>query len=319
MSLRPTSLLAVVSILCLALAPRPARALFFAASRAIRAADAFMAQGIEAEEEGNRMDAVKAYESAINAYAEIRKKHPTASPDLVVEHQTECLNRLKAILVGAEAADADAATEIQDILATLPPEISTDDLPRNQVSTPPRRSTAEPSAKEMAPVEPPPVPTSTDAPPADLADRVAFYLRENRAAEAVLELDVIVGAEGDSAPFLHRLLLAKALVASGNNARAIVLLEPLAEEYPTDPAVLTLAAGANLAHGNAFAAVRHLDDLIRIHPAYADAYVDLAYARFAIDPDANRKEAIAYYRNALALGAERDPHLEDELRLRIAP
>ena len=155
-------------------------------------------------------------------------------------------------------------------------------------------------------------PTSIDA-------RVPWLIARGRAADAVLLMDAVVGDNTAEAPLLPRLLLARALLAAGNTIRAIDLLDAMMRQFPDDPAVLTLAAGANLAHGNAYTALKALDDLVREHPRYADAYIDFAYTRFAMDPVANRDEAVIYYRNALALGAARDPRLEKELDITVAP
>ena len=151
-----------------------------------------------------------------------------------------------------------------------------------------------------------------------LERRVSAFLATGRAAEAVLLMDAAVGDNPAESPLVHRLLLARALVASGNVPRAIALLDDLAREFPDDPAVLTLLAGAHLAHGNAFSALRALDELVKRHPRYADAYVDLAYTRFAMDPAANRDEAALYYKYALSYGAARDPRLEAELGVEVA-
>ena len=132
-------------------------------------------------------------------------------------------------------------------------------------------------------------------------------------------MDAAIGDDLAEAPLVHGLLLARALLAAGNTVRAIVVLDGLTARYPDDPAVLSLAAGAHFVHGNTFSAVRVLDELVRSHPRYADAYIDLAYTRFAMDPDANRDEAVLYYKHALAFGAARDPRLEAELGVTVLP
>ena len=71
--------------------------------------------------------------------------------------------------------------------------------------------------------------------------------------------------------------------------------------------------------GNDKKVTRLMDELVREYPRYADAYVNLAYVRFAMNPAENRDEAILYYRHGLTLGAARDPRLELELRLDVTP
>ena len=305
------------------LVPRPAPALFYSAARAVRAADAKLEAALQAKEEGRMPEARKAFEEAYNAYADIRQKHPDVQTEHVAQQQSECQKQLLAFFAADEAAGEavkeevlrGAAVEIED---------STDDLPQNQVHAslpeaaprerprPGLAAGAAPAAPESGPAVPPPSSAS-------LEERVSFYLRSNRAAEAVLELDALVGDDPEKAPANYRLLLARALVASGNNVRAILLLDPLVREMPTDPGVLTLAAGAHFAHGNTYTALQYLDTLVQAHPRYADAYIDLAYTRFAMDPEANRDEAVVYYRHALSFGAVRDRKLEAELDIKVEP
>lgn len=305
------------------LAPRPALALFYSASRAVRAADAKLEAALKAKEEGQMLEARKAFEEAFDAYADIRQKHPDVQTEHVVQQQRECQKQLLAFYAEEEAVGEAVKDEVLRAAATEI-EVSTDDLPQNQVhgrlpEEAPRERPgpmAVPMASSMTET-----PDSAEPPPssASLEDRVAFYLRSNRAPEAVLELEGLIGNDPEKAPAYHRLLLARALVASGNNARAILLLDPLVKEMPTDPGVLTLAAGAHFAHGNTYTALQYLDTLVQAHPRYADAYIDLAYTRFAMDPEANRDEAVVYYRHALSFGAVRDRKLEAELGVKVEP
>ena len=300
----------------LILLPRPAEALFFSTSRALRSADAKMEEGIKAEEEGRRQDALDAFNAAVMAYADIRKDHPDVQVEHITSQMADCRRRMVALFSDAEAAN-EAGEEAWK--ASLPPaEAQVGELPQNQVHRPlpAARKTEQTDAVTM-----PTTSASTSLPPesAPLEERIDFYLKANRAAEAVVELDNLMGGEPEKATPFQRLLLGRALVASGNYARAILILDPLAKEQPSNPAVLTLAAGAHLAQGNAFSALQHLDTLVREHPQYADAYVNLAYTRFAMDPEANRDEAILYYKHALARGAARDRKLEAELDVQIEP
>lgn len=325
----PSVVFAILATLLLA--PVPARALFYAASRAVRAADAHVEEGKLAVQEGRYKDAEDAFDAALNAYANLRERHPDVQPEHVAEQSALCREQLIALFAMAENIEA---AETRTVTVPVGEPI-TENLPQNEVHAPPAPTTlreaaerrAAPPRKGVEPL-PPPVPLAADdEAKADLAiptglslqDRVAFQIRNGQAAAAVVDLDALIGDSPETAPPLYRLLLARALVASKNYVRAIAILDPLAQELPTDPSVLTLAAGAHLAHGNAYSALQHLDNLVRAHPKYADAYIDLAYTRFAMDPVANRDEAIVYYKYALSFGAVRDRRLEDELGVRIQP
>lgn len=316
----PAPFLVVALTAATLLLPHTSHALFFSASRAIRSADAQLEKAIQAETEGRREDAVNAYSEALNAYADVRKDHPNTKPDHVTAKMAECRNRMLGLFSAAEASQEAAEAQRDATLAALPSDpIEPSELPRNQVHrphTPTLRGTVPSHASASSAASP----TSSHALPpsnASLEQRIDFYLHANRSAEAILELDTLIGPSPETAPYIQRLLLGRALVASGNYPRAISILTPLVQEHPRDPAVLSLAAGAQLAHGNTFSAMQLLDTLVAAYPAYADAYVNLAYTRFAMNPSANRDEAIIYYKHALQFGATRDPNLEDELGLKI--
>lgn len=308
------------------LVPQPAQALFYSASRALKSADAKLEEGLKAEFAGDRTAAFEAFDKALNTYLNLKQKHPDMRPDYVSEQMAKCRRHMLDLFSTADAEDEAIEEARVATLATIPGEaLEEETLPQNQVrrsqsfspvreeaKTQPREVADAPSASMEEPREPLPVGGS-------LEERVAQYIRSKRAADAVVELDSILGARPEEAPLSQRLLLGKALVASGNYTRAIAVLEPLVEEFPHDPAVLTLAAGAQLAHGNAFSALKLLDTVLADHPKYADAYVNMAYTRFAMDPEANRSEAILYYKHALSFGAVRDPNLEKELQVKIVP
>ncbi len=287
-----------------------------------------MEKGVAAEAEGRRKEAFDFFDQAITRYADVRRDHPDTRPEYIEERMAECRARMLK-----QFADAEAVANPTETFDPIPiGETAVADLPQNEVTTiRRRRAPAEPvPSVPIAPTVPivPAISPSaalsadvadTDVEPTSIDARVPWLIARGRAADAVLLMDAVVGDNTAEAPLLPRLLLARALLAAGNTIRAIDLLDAMMRQFPDDPAVLTLAAGANLAHGNAYTALKALDDLVREHPRYADAYIDFAYTRFAMDPVANRDEAVIYYRNALALGAARDPRLEKELDITVAP
>ena len=325
--LRPNlSRIVAVAILGLLLPPS-SHAAFWAVSRAVSRADSLMEKGIAAEAEGRRKEAFDFFDQAISRYADIRRDHPDERPEYIEERMAECRSHMLR-----QFAEAEEAANTAETFDPIPiGETARDALPRNEVTTiqrrhPPETVPAVPitPAAPIVPAISPNAPLSADAADTDMEPtsvdaRVPWLIAHGRAADAVLLMDAVVGDNTAEAPLQPRLLLARALLAAGNAVRAIDLLDAMMRQFPDDPAVLTLAAGANLAHGNAYTALKALDDLVREHPRYADAYVDFAYTRFAMDPVANRDEAVIYYRNALALGAARDPRLEKELDITVAP
>ena len=321
--------IAVAIVLGLLLAPS-SHAAFWAVSRAISRADRLVEKGIAAEEEGRRKEAFDFFDQAVSQYADIRRDHPDVRPEYIEERLSECRERMLRQFAEAEAV----ANPTETFAPIAVGETEPDKLPQNEVTTVRRPRPVEPAAESVASAAPlsrgavglsadgtmAPTPSrdSDDSMPAAIEERVPWLISRGRAAEAVLLMDTVIGDDAE-VPLVQRLLLARALLAAGNVVRAIDLLDAMMQEFPSDPAVLTLAAGANLVHGNAFSAMKALDDLVREHPRYADAYVDFAYTRFAMDPVANRDEAVIYYRNALALGAARDLRLERELGITVTP
>ena len=329
--------LAAVALAALLLHAPSAHAAFFAVSRAISRADSALEKGVRAEEEGRRKEAFDFYDEALTRFADIRRDHPDARPEYLEQRIGECRTRMLAIF-----AASDRNLQPEDPLPAIPVgEPETGDLPQNEISAPAdpsaplrRRAPSEADASERRPADLAPVAAeaavavsdavsvahpAADDPGAPIDGRVEALLASGRASEAVLLMDAAIGDDLSEAPLVHGLLLARSLLAAGNVARAIVVLDGLTARHPDDPAVLSLAAGAHFVHGNTFSAVRVLDELVRRHPRYADAYIDLAYTRFAMDPEANRDEAVLYYKHALAFGAARDPRLEAELGVSVLP
>jgi hypothetical protein len=219
------------------------------------------------------------------------------------------------------------ATEQEPSLATKPATVPATTPPRSagRPATEPRpgRETPEtpPASAAIRPAKTGPVPAAPTAPTSDVAlsRKVQKMLSEGAGADAVILLESVVEDAGPEATLTQKLLFAQALMHRRNYARAESILTPLLEQHGDDPSVLMLASGLQLAQGNPFAALRLLDRLVQKYPRFADAYINLAYTRFAMDPTANRDEAIVYYRHALTLGAERDPRLEMELRVNLEP
>lgn len=153
----------------------------------------------------------------------------------------------------------------------------------------------------------------------ELYSTVQTMLRRGEGADAVLLLDEIIEKGAGKATFTQRLLFAQALIDRRNYDRAHNLLDDLHLEDPTNPSIKTMLAGVHMAQGRPIAALRLMDEMVRDYPRYADAYVNLAYIRFAMNPHENRDEALLYYRHALTLGAARDSRLELELKVDVNP
>ncbi len=184
---------------------------------------------------------------------------------------------------------------------------------------------AQTQAPTPTPAPEPPAPTPAQTPAAATREDVAPKLRalaamikSGQASEAVILLEDVleVEPEGPNA-VAARVLLARALMECRNAQRAAAELSALPESANSDPAVRSLRAATAISQGRFPEAILQLHLLVSENPAWADAWTDLAWAYFLMDPEANRISSISYYRNALTRGARRDQELERRLRVKI--
>lgn len=197
------------------------------------------------------------------------------------------------------------------------------EAPRAQTdfSKPIRSPTAGTNAwkTSAAGIKPAPAPTSAVA-NADDHMRVLLInelIRSNNASEAMMSLEDIIEAEGDSASDVTRLLFVRALMECRNYKRAEDELKTIVGKDPSSPSARSLSAALAVQKGNLPEAVFQLDRLIQDYPAYSDAYINLAYVYLMMNPVKNRDMAIVYYRSAVSYGAKRDPRLESDLNIEI--
>ncbi|MGI5869743.1 MAG: tetratricopeptide repeat protein [Kiritimatiellia bacterium] len=270
------------------------------------------------------------------------------SPDAVVSGAGK---GFVAADTAAPATDADMATMPMPPL--LPPSATTDlapqperqpapepilETPLRVAVTPEPAPIPEPEPEPQPEPQPEPIPTQAVAAGADLdshtqqivailsaaddAKRVQLVqaiIEKDGPSQAMILLEDLVEAEGGKTSETTRALFVKSLVACRNVKRATIELAELRKHYPDSPATLSLAATVAVQQGDLTEAIFQLDKLVERFPAYSDAYVNLAYAYFMLDPVKNRDMAIVYYRTALSYGARRDPKLEEVLELEIEP
>ncbi len=296
------------ALLLLSAAANPAYAFFGSGTRRkLRDADSAMERGRTAENEQRILDALDEYSRANELYRDVQTDRPGYRADYVATRDAESRARVQTLFARAAAGQ----------LTPPPPESVMPPLdPAQRRQRPPEPLFDDDDEPAIRPDD---TGTSTSVPPSDaeLARRVQRLLREGAGADAVVLMEGVVEASGDQASVAQRLLFAQALLDRRNYARAEGVLRPLLTSDPDDPSVLSLMAGVHMARGRPVAALRLLDDLVRLYPRHADAYVNLAYVRFAMNPVQHRDEAILYYRHALVLGASRDPRLELELRVDV--
>ena len=114
-----------------------------------------------------------------------------------------------------------------------------------------------------------------------------------------------------------RILLVRALLECRNAERAAEEFAQIPDDAVKDPSVRALAGCVAMSSGRYAEAILQFHLLTTENPDWADAWVNLAWANFMLEPEFNRESSVAYYRNALMRGAKRDPELERRLRIRI--
>lgn len=142
----------------------------------------------------------------------------------------------------------------------------------------------------------------------------AGMIQAGQSAEAVLLLEDVLSVE--ETPEM-RFYFARALVECGNCRRAERELSTLPESWLSRPEVRSMRAAVAVALDKLPEATLQLDMLLREHPEWADAYINMAYVMFLSDPAKNRAAAAKYYEIALSRGAKRDQRLENELNVRF--
>lgn len=142
-------------------------------------------------------------------------------------------------------------------------------------------------------------------------------ITSRKAPEAVLLLEDLIEKESDATSETTRLLLVRALLECRNYRRAQQELAPLMQANSPSPAARTFASALALQKDNLPEAMYQMDRLLHDYPAYSDAYVNMAYLYFMMNPKTNRDMSIVCYRSALAYGAKRDPAFEMVLGIEI--
>ena len=206
------------------------------------------------------------------------------------------------------------AEPVEPTLETTAPDPAVFERPIPSPAEPRLDTSPEPS---LEPSPPRLVPVLVGADDAMRVRLVQAITEKDGPSQAMVLLEDLLEAEGEKASETTRALFVKTLVACRNFKRAAIELDALRERHPNSPATLSLAAAVSAQTGDLTEAVYQLDKLIQRFPAYSDAYVNLAYAYFMLDPVKNREMAAVYYRSAISYGARRDPKLEEILDLEI--
>ena len=321
------------AMLAIALAtctPQTSHALFGREkSRLLEKADETYTEALAAGEEGRILDEMTHLNEARAQYTQLYTRYPDYHTEHIQQMVAKCSLRIATLNTKIRSGE----------IAIPSPEAIAEGAGKGFVATDATAEPApEPSLPQLAPAEPAPEssppqlapaePAPESSPPrlvpalagADDAMRVRLVqaiVEKDGPSQAMVLLEDLLEAEGEKTSETTRALFVKVLAACRNFKRAAIEIDALRERHPDSPATLSLAAAVAAQKGDLTEAVYQLDKLIERFPAYSDAYVNLAYAYFMLDPVKNREMAAVYYRSAISYGAKRDPKLEEILDLDI--
>ena len=321
------------AMLAIALAtctPQTSHALFGREkSRLLEKADETYTEALAAGEEGRILDEMTHLNEARAQYTQLYTRYPDYHTEHIQQMVAKCSLRIATLNAKIRSGE----------IAIPSPEAIAEGAGKGFVATDATAESApEPSPPQLAPAEPAPEPSLPQLAPAESAPEsspprlvpvlagaddamrvrlVQAITEKDGPSQAMVLLEDLLEAEGEKTSETTRALFVKVLVACRNFKRAAIEIDALRERHPDSPATLSLAAAVAAQKGDLTEAIYQLDKLIERFPAYSDAYVNLAYAYFMLDPVKNREMAAVYYRSAISYGAKRDPKLEEILDLDI--
>jgi tetratricopeptide (TPR) repeat protein len=294
---------AMLAIAIATCTPQTSHALFGREkSRLLEKAEETYTEALAAGEEGRILDEMTHLNEARAQYTQLYSRYPDYHTEHIQQMVAKCSLRIATLNTKIRSGE----------IAIPSPEAIAEGAGKGFVAT---DATAE-SAPESSPQRL--VPALAGADDAMRVRLVQAIVEKDGPSQAMVLLEDLLEAEGEKTSETTRALFVKVLVACRNFKRASIEIDALRERHPDSPATLSLAAAVAAQKGDLTEAVYQLDKLIERFPAYSDAYVNLAYAYFMLDPVKNREMAAVYYRSAISYGAKRDPKLEEILDLDIA-
>jgi tetratricopeptide (TPR) repeat protein len=259
----------------------PAGQRFDFAYHVLRSADA-------AREQGDLRGAVILYEEAHREYEQLLNEFPNWDP---------AVTRFRADYCRDEQATL--KRELERATPTQP-------VPPPPTNAPPPPPPLDPAALP-APV-PIIVPTTNTPPSANALRQLAReHLHQGRASDARAALLDALRLEPDD--YDSRLMIGAAQCILGQYLDALFVLEPLAQEFPSNTAVQVALSTAHLGLSQPETARDDLTRALEIEPDSSTAHYNMARVLLLLNRD-DTTAAAEHYQRALQLGAEADPALD---------
>jgi tetratricopeptide (TPR) repeat protein len=259
----------------------PAGQRFDFAYHVLRSADA-------AREQGDLRGAVILYEEAHREYEQLLNEFPNWDPAVTRFRADYCRD--------------EQATLKRELERATPPQ----PVPPPSTNAPPPPPPPAPAALP-APV-PIIVPTTNTPPSANALRQLAReHLHQGRASDARAALLDALRLEPDD--YDSRLMIGAAQCILGQYLDALFVLEPLAQEFPSNTAVQVALSTAHLGLSQPETARDDLTRALEIEPDSSTAHYNMARVLLLLNRD-DTTAAAEHYQRALQLGAEADPALD---------
>lgn len=265
-------------------------------------------------DEGRAESAMVAYRESVDRYTLLQRMVPgdSALQQAIgsgLAHGRAMLSQLSESVeyhaVARETAPAPAGV---DLLPEPLAEQNADEAAPAGLARPPPVSGA--AAPDLAPVR-------SDADQAhvsweDVSADIRRLLARGHRSEALHAARQAFAASPDSVR--RRLMLCSLLIENGAFGDALIVLEDMPDPARGEEPALLLRAAAYYGEGDPIEALLVLDHILTdVNPRSPQAYLNLAWLRYHMDPRANLREAQAFYRFALRLGARSDEALASML------
>ena len=301
----------------------------------LRRADALLARADAAYEQGETARAGELYQLALERYAQLHQRDPRFQDGLPRFRMDYCKGQLASLdgtpagAGGVPGAAAKAPVPAGPELPTRAPAAHEGRLAdeATPAQPPPLAPEAAPPASGESGLtpddgaakdevaedgEPAVAPADPAAIAADLKE-VRTLVEDEQLADAARLLTGVLRADPGNRS--ARLMIALVRARQGRHDEALVALEDLRGQNEDLPLLLALSA-AYCGAARFFDAMLVLDKAVKLAPADPQAYLNLSWLQLAMDEgETGRRDAEAYYRRAVRLGAQRDRALEVKLGL----
>ena len=295
-------------------------------SELLKDANEFMSQAQGAYIDGESKQAIELYRKALAEIARVEQAHEkqVASAEFapVRFRKALCETEIDRIMLEDVSANARtvAVTDTSALEAKRADRLKaaeTNHIPETAVNLSSKQGVKTSESAEA------PAPRDEKAPAAEEPGKALNVTQELEWAKDMISVDRFDDAEKallavlKQTPDHHvaRFLMALSRVQQGRYADAVVVIDDLLADNPSDEAALLLAAGAYAAIGHYSKAMDALDKAMKAAPKRPEGYLNMAWLLLEMNAKESG-EAEMYYRQSVKLGGARDRDIERRLGIK---